>query len=471
MLFSHFRRSILAPFLMLGLAVGSSLRAESATDIQVSQHQTKAGHAFHYLEIEKAKEVAIILSWPSNWIDGDGAIATPYVGSKLMLSSGAGERDAATLAADFQDLNAFGDVDETSEAVIGTLVVRPENLAAAAALGRDVLVENHLDERWQKRVQQNLKATQLSRHKKLSTESWDTIRRAILGDSRLNDSLTVRPASLIDDVTADDIRTWHAETFTTTDITIVAAGPIEPVSVGDAIDQLLDGLPASPKQDETSAAEDNPPPTPLGKTILLHKPDAQKTLIRVAGLLPPAKERDYAYDLFAEIVLGKTKQSRLFDAVRTKLRASYVVDAGVDNYDRKTRLIFLDAELEGRQIGDVQAAFRDAYEGLRTSGITGDEFARVKDLLVAHFQEIEKEPESMAGLLMGFLLTDDPASERIAEIPEMIEALTLDEINAAIRRRLPAFDDMIRVITASDDQALNTDCVIASVPDVDRCRF
>ncbi|MGI9486314.1 MAG: insulinase family protein [Geminicoccaceae bacterium] len=322
------RRPIGLALLAIGLLVNTTSHAETPA-VQVNPHRTEAGHNFHYVGVKQADDVAIIVNWPSDWVEGDGPIATPYVGAILMMSSGAGERDAATLAADFQDLNAEGDIDDEPEAVRGTLVARPEYLAAAAALGRDILVESHWDERWLQRIQQNLKARKNETHQTLSSESWSTVRRAILGDGRLNDSLTHRPTSLIDDVFLDDIKAWYAQTFTTADTTITAAGPrdLDPAIVGEAIDQLLDGLPSGEGPGESSSTDETITAKTNGKTILLHKPDTEKTLISIGGLMPPARGASHVHDFFAEFVLGAGQQSRLFDAIRTKLRASYVVEA------------------------------------------------------------------------------------------------------------------------------------------------
>lgn len=467
---SHIGRPICTVLLAMGLMVSIASHAETPT-VQVEQHRTEAGHEFHYISIKKADDVAIIVDWPSDWLDGKGPVATPYVGSSFMMSSGAGERDAATLAADFQDLNAKGDIDDTPDAIRGTLVVRPEHLMAAATLGRDILVENHWDERWLKRIQQNLKARKNEIHQTLSSESWGTVRRAILGDSRLNDSLTHRPTSLIDDVTADNIKAWYAETFTADDITITAAGPgdLDPAIVGRAIDQLLDGLPSGEQTDDATPDDRSSSTQSSGKMILLHKPDAEKTLISIGGLMPPARGPSHAHDLFAEFVLGTGQQSRLFDSIRTELRASYVVGAEIGGYDRKSRMMYFDGEIEGRQVAEAYATFRDVYETLRIDGITRDEFERAKQILVAHYQEVAKRPLAMAGILMGFLVDDDPMSEHIAEMPEQIGAMKLDEINAAMRDRLPPFDDMVRVVTAPSDDAVEAQCVITSIADVDRC--
>ncbi len=468
---SPIERLIGPAMLVMGLMTNTLLQAATPPLVQVDQHHTEAGHQFHYLRIKQAKDVAIIVNWPSGWLEGDGPIATPYVGSTLMMNSGAGERDAASLAADFQGLNAQGDIDDKPEAIRGTLVVRPENLEAAAVLGRDVLIDNHLDNRWLDRLKHSLRAEKTAVHEGLGSQSWGVVRRAILGNGRLNDFLTLRPTSLIDDVTADDIKTWYGETFTTDGIRITAAGPsdLDSAIVGEAIDLLLNGLPTGEKRDEALPAYETATIEANGKIILLRKPDAEKTLVSIGGLMPPARGPDHVNDLFAEFVLGDGKQSRLFDAVRTKLRASYVVDADIGGYDRNIRMFYLDGEIEGRWLKDAYGAFRDAYETLRVDGITSDEFERAKEIPVAEYREVAKEPESMASILMGFLVDDDPMKEHLAEIPELIGAVTLDEVNAAIRERLPAFDDMVRVVTTPNEEAVESDCVITSVADVDRC--
>lgn len=458
----------------LAVLLGGIMASAAENDVRpeagdVVEHRTNTGHRFHYMQIKKAKEVAIIVTWPTDWIERGGAVAVPYIGSRLMLSSGAAERDAAALAADFQDLNAVGDLDASADHIWGKLTAAPENLAEAASLGRDVLVEPHLDDRWRKRIQRRFKADQAETHKQLSSKTWDTVRRFVLDDRPLNDFLTLRPASLIDDVTLADIKTWHAETFTTGGIEITAAGPAGATQVADAIDLLLEGLPAGEGDDRAGAAETDTAAGFVGKTILLHQPDAEKTLVGVIGSMPSTRESGQFFDTFASRVLGGGQQSRLFDAIRTRLRASYNLGAGTENYVRDIRLIYLYGEVDDRRLDDVYPAFRDVYETLRIDGIEADEFERSKEAIAANFREAKKKPKVMARLLMDFVLDDDPLIDRAAELPEVIEAFTLDEVNTAIGERLPAFDEMVRIVTTPKDDAIDADCVISSVAEVERC--
>jgi len=451
------------------LALGVATFGASPAAAEVSRHRTEAGHVFHYMTVEKGKEVAIVVSWPSDWIEGDGALATPYVGATLMMNSGAGRRDAATLAADFQDLNAKAAIDANADAVVGSLLVRPEHLRIAVSLGRNVLLNNHFNERWLGRVQQNLIAGQNRVHRTLSGATLDVVRRAVLGDGRLNDTLTLRPPTLINEVGVKDIKAWHGETFTASGMTIAAAGPAAPERVGEAIDRLLDGLPAGERRGDAGAGEALVLSAATGLTIHLEQPETAKTLFGFAGRMAPARGKDRLYDLFAEAVLGAGQRSRLFDAVRTELRASYVVDADIGSYDRDHRLFFLFGEVDRQLAGEAYGAFRNVYEAFRRDGMTAEEFSRVQAALAADFRESAKRPERMAWSLMWRLLDEDPLSYRLAERSEMVEAMTLDEVNAAIRERLPAFDDMIKVVTGPDGGGIEADCVIASIAEVDDC--
>lgn len=441
--------------------------AQDAEPVVVSVETTEAGFDFHYAKIEKADDTAIVVTWPSDWIRRGKPVAVPYVGVDLMLGAGAGERDAATMAADFQDLQAAGDLDATADHVWGSLVVPPQHLMAAASLGRDVLVEPHLDDRWRQRLQRDMKGNQQEVHQRVASQSWDVVRRFILGNGAFNDFLTLRPVSLIDEASLAKIEDWHRATFDRDGMEITAAGPVEPDVVAEAIDRLLGDLPSG----------DGKPPGAAktqshfeGKTVLLHKPDAEKSLIAMIGPMPSTREPGYFLDNFATLALSGGQQSRLFDAVRTRLRASYGPAAGVEGYDRDTRYIRFNAEIEDRHLKEAFDAFRDAYEALRVDGITTEEFDRIRDALVSDLEEAEKRPAFMARLLMDFLLDDDPLIDRADELPDVIEDATLDEVNMSLRERLPAFDDMVRIVTTPNDEAIDADCIISSVAEVDRCR-
>jgi len=161
--------------------------------------------------------------------------------------------------------------------------------------------------------------------------------------------------------------------------------------------------------------------------------------------------------------------SKLFDAIRTKLRASYSPGAGIHGYGKDIRIIYLHSEADEQRLEEVYGAFHETYETLRNDGMTSEELERVKEDLVAIYVESRKRPEEMAPLLVDFLVYDNPLIDRFGEIPEMIEAITLDEVNTALRERLPAFDNMVRIVTTSKDDAVEADCVITSVAEIDRC--
>ena len=455
--------------LLLALLIGLTWRGGASKDIEVGAHRTQAGHAFHYMQMPKAKEVTIILAWPHDWLDRGGAVAVPHVGTDLLLNDGAGERDAATMAADFQDLNAIGNLYATPDHVVGRLRVVPANLVKAAEIARDVLASPHLDDRWRKRLQRNLKADLLQNQQRLQTETWDTINRFVLGDAPLNGFHSMQPASLYDDVTTEDIKAWHAETFVTDSIKIAAAGPLKPAVVADAIDRLLDGVPAKAADDGNQGDATRPSARFVGKTILLEKPDAEKSLITVVGQIPSTREPGHLLDRFPRHILGSGLNSRLSDAVRNQLRATYAIGAGIDKYDRNTRLIYLSGEVDTDRLEDAYAAFRETYETLRTGAITEEEFERVKEVLIANVTEARKKPRQMARTLMNFLLDDDPLTDRAGELPEVIDAITLDEVNASLSERLPAFDDMISIVATSKGDAIDADCVISSFAEADRC--
>ncbi|MBC6445434.1 MAG: insulinase family protein [Alphaproteobacteria bacterium GM202ARS2] len=467
---SRFNRLIGPAALVVGFMANMASHAQTPS-VELSEHRTENGHHFHYLGTTSGTDVAIMVHWPSDWVTGSGPIATPYLGSKLMMNSGAGSRDAATLNADFLELNAKGEIDGEPDAMHSMLVVHPLYLDAATELGRDILIDNHLDDRWLERLRHHLREEHNAGHTDLAAQGWDVIRRAILGDGRLNDFLTLTPGSLIDDVTRDDIQAWHADTFTADNLVIVASGPdnLRVDFVGEAIDRMLEGLPVGDDKNDESIDADAISVKADGKTILLHRPDAERTVITIGGRLPPARGVDHIYDAFADFVLGSGRRARLLDAIRTKLRATYAADVVIGSYDRQTRMLYLDSEIDQRQVKDAYAAFRDTYETLRLEGITADEFERTREFITAKYQGLLREPESAATLLIDLLVNNDPMKEHITDIAALIETVTLDEINAAIQTRWPAFSDMIRVVITANDNALDSDCVITSVPDVDNC--
>ena len=98
--------------------------------------------------------------------------------------------------------------------------------------------------------------------------------------------------------------------------------------------------------------------------------------------------------------LGLGKQSRLFRAIRSQLRAAYGFGAGMEPLTRQHRLLKMSGEVDTARLGEALATLRDAYEAFRLDGISDEEFAVARDLYRHRILLGTKRPAGVATMLM-----------------------------------------------------------------------
>jgi len=253
--------------------------------------------------------------------------STARLAIDLMLNGGAGDRDAAEIVADYQDLDAGSGLWVDPREVSGFIVAPNEHLGTAREIAP-----------------------------------------------------------------LDDIKAWHKSSFSTAATTVVAAGSAELDVISKELDLLFAKMPDS----QPAEPVDFPQPTVPGKTILMHKPDAEKTAVIVLGNFPPhSQEHDIPLQLGVG-VLGHGKHSRLFKTVRAGLGASYGFGAEVFNFTQEHRFIEMTGEIETEQLSVALDEIEKAYAEFKEDGIGRVEFPLAKRFFKREVQKQLNNPIAMA---------------------------------------------------------------------------
>ncbi|WP_404400440.1 M16 family metallopeptidase [Pelagibacterium halotolerans] len=433
-------------------------------DGTVDRLTSPAGHAFLFMAMPDANAVAIEISWPSDWAYAeDRNPAVPYVGADSILYSGAGDLEAGDFAEQFADTLAEAYLIVGPDEVRGSLLAGPDELAEAARLANLALTDSKFEDQWLRRSRDSLAAGIEQSRAQTANQGWDAARRAILGDGPVYRFLSLPDPSVIDAVTRAEVMRWSDETFTVGDIHVALAGHISPEAAGAAIDILLDGLPMSEDVAEPTLEADFRP-----RRIVLVRPDAEKATLGFMGALPPTREGGEYEDLAILSVLGGDDSSRLFEAIRTNLRASYGFGAGLSNFTRDTRFFVMAGEVDAKQLARASALVRSTYETMRTQGIDAADIAALKETFSADLGEMLRDPATVAAMILEAELDGSPES-RIPELGDELEAVTAAQINDRLRTVYPPADQLIEIVVSADPGIVEDACVIEAISEVDRC--
>lgn len=431
----------------------------------ITTHTSPQGHAFSFKSMPSAERIAIAIAWEGGMANVPmGKENLPALAIDLMLNGGADGRSPDEIRAEFESMDAGSHLYSDYDAVRGFVVAPPKDLERAATIGNAVLTKPTMEDRWFKRFLRNKTKRVTENTAYNAHQAWNTIRHLTMGGHRLEQAWSDQPVDNIGTLTPQDARDWYAQSFSTTDMSVFAAGAGTADEVGKALDITLAGLPQTHQREDLEPLE----MTYSGKTILIHRPGEDKSYMAIVGPMPPAAHPDTLSLQLATGVLGQSEQSRLFKAVRGEVRAAYGFSANIYAFTRAQGMISLQGEVETSKLAQTLEVVEAAYDTFRTDGIGRIEFPFAKRIMVNRITKNFEKPSTIA-----FVMTEAHMEGRTPQeallLEEQGKALGRGDVNTAIAEHFPAFAGMLKVIVSPDKDAVAADCVITDFTEASTC--
>jgi zinc protease len=416
--------------------------------------------------IPSADDTVIRIAWPSDWaFRAEANQAVPFIGVDLILAGGAEGHPAGEVVETFADLRAEGSLwVNNNDHVMGVLTAPKENFSAAVKIANAHLRAPLLAQDWFERMRDQDAADMAEAAAKPFNKGLDALYWSALGDSSLRRMLAYETSDEIAAATRDEVVQWHRETFFRSPAKIVIVGDVTASEAGMAVDGILEGLPDG-KVFEPQKAEVNTTP----KRILLHLPDAQTTnLLFVAPISALSSHFHESEEFVLLNALGGDDTSVLFDAVRTKLRATYGFSAGTFQVSSDQRFLVLYGDVETAKVTEVERVVRDTYAAFRNAGPDGD-LQRGKEPFLANVRENENDPSVRS---MTVLLSEILGHERGSafDMKPGFESVTADSLKARLQSSFPDADDFTVLAVSPDGEALLGACVVSKPAEAVGCR-
>jgi len=186
-------------------------------------------------------------------------------------------------------------------------------------------------------------------------------------------------------------------------------------------------------------------PVPRARqVIVIDKPDAVQTEIRVANLAIPRTSPDYYALTVANQVLGGPAANRLFEALRTRRGLVYGASSDLKCYSAIGAWI---AKTSTRSAESVKATemILDQMKRIRTHPISGQELETAQSYLVGH-QALEFEsPSQIANQVLEMLMYHLPL-DYWNQFPQRIRALNTADVLSATQKYFLPDDDVIVLV-------------------------
>lgn len=241
----------------------------------------------------------------------------------------------------------------------------------------------------------------------------------------------------------EDVRRACARHFSRGNVLFSFAGAVEADRVQGAAERIWAALPPS--------GEPAPPPAEpkLGRgrhLVFVDKPERTQTQILIGGIGTHPSDPDYFGLLVANTVFGGTFTARLTQEVRAKRGWSYGAYSSL-GYDRRRQAFSLWTFPKGEDAGPCIALELELLDDWWRRGVRAEELEWAKRYLMQSHAFACDTAAKRVGLQLDEVLSDLPRGH-YEEFVTRVGAVTLDEANAAIQRRI-SLEDMIVVVVGT----------------------
>ncbi|MBI2827812.1 MAG: insulinase family protein [Acidobacteria bacterium] len=245
-------------------------------------------------------------------------------------------------------------------------------------------------------------------------------------------------------ITRADLQAYHRRNFVPNNMILAIVGDVTSEEAFAAAQRVFGGWPRA----EIEPLKTVDPPPPTRRIVIVDKPDAVQTEIRVGQLAIPRKHPDYlAFDLAVKI-LGGEGANRLHRVLRSERGLTY--GAAADTEARKQAGHFV-AETDTRTetTGEALRLMVDEFARLQHERVFERELSDAQAYLAGSFPLTIETPNEIATQILNVVFYELPVEE-IGTFRERVQQVTPDDIQRVARQYIrPAHLSIVLVGNAS----------------------
>lgn len=218
---------------------------------------------------------------------------------------------------------------------------------------------------------------------------------------------------------------------------LIVVGDVEPEQVRALAEKYYGVIPAKDIPERQRVVE---PPQNAPREVRLTSARVRQPQVGISYLAPSYRQaaqdgsdsEAYALQVASEII-GGGATARLYSRLVVEQGIAGAAGAGYSptNYDYSTFEFYV-APRPGQEIEPAEAALRKEIDLLLENGVTEEEVAAAKQRLVAG-AVFARDNLSTAPRVIGAALTTGGSLEQVESWPERIDAVTAEQVNAALK--------------------------------------
>ncbi len=322
----------------------------------------------------------------------------------------------------------------------------PEHLPVALEMLAEMLAEPLFDEEEFEKTRVQIAAMLQRQMEDTGAQASDALARRLYAPGHPNYAPT--PEVLTQQLQAlalDDVRRYHVRHVGATHLLLAVAGDVDPDAVAGAVEEHLG---AWTPHEAAPAHRTDAGDTEAGQTAV-PMPDRDNVDVQMGHALSVRRDDDDYLPLYiGNYVLGGNFSARLMAVIRDEKGLTYGIGSGLrgitTEYDGHWEV---DVTLSRDRLDEGLEATREEVRRFVEDGITEDELAEKKTTITGSYKVGLATTGRLARTLLSNAERGFPV-DCLDRFPSLIEALTLEEVNAAIRTHL--HPDRLHLALAGD---------------------
>ncbi|MDE3155934.1 MAG: insulinase family protein, partial [Acidobacteriota bacterium] len=231
-------------------------------------------------------------------------------------------------------------------------------------------------------------------------------------------------------ITRQDLQAFHAAYFAPNNSILAIVGDVTPAEAFAAAQAVFGGW----------ASHDVPvgsypaPPPPTRRVVVINKPDAVQTEIRVGNIGVPRQTGDYMALNLAIRVLGGEGSDRLQQVLRTERGLTYGAEADLDTY-ALTGDIVAQTNTRSAATAEVLRLIVNEFWRLQEDPVSRRELDAAKDYMTGSFPLTIETPEQIALQVLNAVFYGLPLKD-LQTFRARVNAVTPDDVQRVARAYL-----------------------------------
>src|SRR5262245_49617363 len=234
----------------------------------------------------------------------------------------------------------------------------------------------------------------------------------------------------INGITRDDLLAFHRRYFAPNNAILAVVGDVTADEAFDTVKKVFGDW----ERKEVTVDKFIEPPSPTRRLVVVNKPDAVQTEVRVGNVGIPRKHPDYMAVNLAIRILGGEGSNRLHNILRTQRGLTYGAQANLDAL-KETGDFVAQTNTRSDATAEVLRLTFDEFWRLQREAVSERELADAKAYLTGSFPLTIETPDSIAMQVLNVIFYGLPI-EDLQTFRERVNAVSVEDIQRVARAYL-----------------------------------